>query len=212
MASILTGLVVAILVAVYLVAQPQQAIGWVARFFPPRRRDRVRGVLSDVRSGLLSWLKGRLVSMLIVGVLATGALYLIGVPGALFLGILAGLLEFVPLVGPIVAAVPPLLLAFVSGGPLDILWVLLAYLAIQQIESNILEPLVMEKAVSLHPAAVLVAVTVIGTAFGLLGTILAVPAAVVASIFVEKLWFERIEDEDKHASKGKEGERSRPNA
>lgn len=208
LASVLTGLVVMILVAVYLVAQPQQAVGWVVRFFPPRRRDRAWGVLSDVRSGLLSWLKGRLVSMLVIGVLATGALYLIGVPGALFLGILAGLLEFVPLVGPIVAAVPPLLIAFVSGGPLDVLWVFLAYLAIQQIESNILEPLVMEKAVSLHPAAVLVAVAVIGTAFGLLGTILAVPAAVVASIFIEKLWFERLEKGDGYASQADKGTQS----
>ncbi len=74
-----------------------------------------------------------------------------------------------------VAAVPPLLLAFVSGGSLDVLWVLLAYLAIQQIESNLLEPLVMEKAASLHPAAVLMSVTLLGTAFGILGTILAVP-------------------------------------
>ncbi len=131
--------------------------------------------------------------MAVVGVLSTDALYLIGVPGALFLGILTGLLEFVPLVGPIVAAVPPLLLAFV-GGPLDVLWVLLAYLAIQQIESNLLEPLVMEKAASLHPAPVLVAVTLLGTAFGILGTILAVPTAVIAAILVKKLWFERLEE------------------
>lgn len=92
----------------------------MARLFPPERRDGVLGLLSDVRSGLLSWLKGRLLSMLVVGVLSTAALYLIGVPGELFLSILTGLLEFVPLVGPIVAAVPPLLLAFVGGpGPHD---------------------------------------------------------------------------------------------
>lgn len=188
----LSGLVVAVLVAVYLVAQPEAVVRWVAKFFPPGQRNRVRQVLTNVRSGLLSWLEGRLVSMAVVGALSTGALYLIGVPGALFLGILTGLLEFVPLVGPIVAAVPPLLLAFV-GGPLDVLWVLLAYLAIQQIESNLLEPLVMEKAASLHPAAVLMSVTLLGTAFGILGTILAVPAAVVAAILIRELWFERLE-------------------
>lgn len=74
------------------------------------------------------------------------------------------------------------------------MWVLLAYLAIQQIESNLLEPLVMEKAASLHPAPVLVAVTLLGTAFGILGTILAVPTAVIAAILVKKLWFERLEE------------------
>lgn len=127
------------------------------------------------------------------------------------MGILTGLLEFVPLVGPIVAAIPPLLIAFTLG-PLAVLWVLLAYLGIQQIESNLLEPLAMEEAVSLHPAAVIAAVTVAGAAFGILGTILAVPAAVVAAILIQELWFRRLEDEDKHASKGNEEERSRPSA
>lgn len=83
----------------------------------------------------------------------------------LFLDILAGLLEFMSLVGPIAAAIPPLLLAFASG-PLAALWVLLAYSGIHQIESHLLEPLVMEEAVSLHPAVVVTAVTVVGAAFG----------------------------------------------
>ena len=116
------------------------------------------------------------------------------------MGILTGLLEFVPLVGPIVAAIPPLLLAF-FGGPLDVLLVLAAYLGIQQLESNLIEPVVMEEAVSLHPAAVMAAVAVVGTAFGILGTILAVPIAVVASILVEELWFERLEEGKRLADK-----------
>ncbi len=203
LASFVTGLLIVLLVPLYLVAQPEPAVRFFARLFPPDRRGRVREVLSEVRSGLLSWLKGRLVSMAVVAVLATVALYIIGVPGALFLGILTGLLEFVPLVGPIVAAIPPLLLAFTLG-PLAVLWVLLAYLGIQQIESNLLEPLVMEEAVSLHPAAVVAAVTVVGAAFGILGTILAVPAAVVAAILIQELWFRRREDGNRHTEPKRE--------
>ncbi len=97
-----------------------------------------------------------------------------------------------PLVGPTVAAVPPLLIGFVVS-PTTALWLLLVYVGIQQVESYLVEPLVMEKAVSLHPAAVVVVVTVGSAAFGILGTILAVPATVAATILVEKLWFERLE-------------------
>lgn len=97
---------------------------------------------------------GRLFSMFVVGVLSTVALYLIGIPGALFLGIFSGLVAFVPLIGSIADAVPPLVLAL-AGNPVDALWVVLAYVAIQQIESNLLTPLVMQKAASLHPAVVL---------------------------------------------------------
>jgi len=114
------------------------------------------------------------------------------VPGALFLGAFSGLVAFVPIVGSVVGAVPPLVLAF-AGNPWDVLWVLLAYLAIQQIESNLLTPLVMHKAVSLHPVAVIGSVTVAGAAFGVLGALLAVPAVVVAGILIRRLWFERLE-------------------
>ncbi len=207
LSSVLFGLLVLVLVPLYLVSQPKAAVGWFARFFPPARRGEVWGVLSDVRGGLLRWLLGRLVSMAIIGALATIALYLLGVPGALFLGVLTGLLEFVPLVGPTIAAIPPLLIGF-TVSPLTALWVLLTYVGIQQVESYLVEPLVMEKAVSLHPAAVVVVVTVGGAAFGILGTILAVPAAVAATILIEKLWFERLEDEE--GKEGGERERAGP--
>ncbi len=104
----------------------------------------------------------------------------------------SGLVAFVPIVGSVVGAVPPLILAF-AGNPWDVLWVLLAYVAIQQVESNLLTPLVMQKAVSLHPVVVIASVTVAGAAFGALGALLAVPAAVVAGILVQRLWFERLE-------------------
>jgi predicted PurR-regulated permease PerM len=94
-----------------------------------------------------------------------------------------------------VGAVPPLILAF-ANNPLDALWVLLAYVAIQQIESNLITPLVMQRTVSLHPVVVIATVTVASAAFGILGTLLAVPVSVVAGVFVERLWFRRLEEND----------------
>jgi predicted PurR-regulated permease PerM len=79
---------------------------------------------------------------------------------------------------------------------LDAVWVVLAYVAIQQIESNLLTPLVMQQAVSLHPVVVIVSVTVAGAAFGVLGSLLAVPVSVVAGVLIEELWFKRIENEE----------------
>lgn len=127
--TLVFGLVVSILVPLYLTTSPEPVVGWTLRLFPPNHRLRAREMLSKMRRNLLDWLKGRLISMAVIAVLWTGALYFIGIPGALFLGIFAGLLEFVPYVGPIISTVPPVLLAL-SGDPIDVLWVLLSYLAI----------------------------------------------------------------------------------
>ncbi len=189
----IVGLVAAIFLAVYLAAKPGPVVDWLVRLFPPDRRPRAREILSSSRQRLLEWFKGQLVSMVIVGTLATIALYLIGVPGALLLGILSGLLEFIPYVGPIISAILPALLAYALGKPIDALYVIGAYILIQQAESNLVTPLVMRHAASVHPAAVIVAVTLMGAVFGLLGALLAVPAAVVAGVLIEELWFERLE-------------------
>jgi predicted PurR-regulated permease PerM len=114
------------------------------------------------------------------------------VPGALFLGVFSGLVAFVPLIGSVVGAIPSLVLAL-ADHPLDALWVILAYVAIQQIESNLLTPIVMQRAVSLHPVVVIATVTVASAAFGILSTLLAIPASVVGGVFVERLWFRRLE-------------------
>ena len=194
-ASFLTGLIVVLFVPLYLAAMPDPVERWVVRLFPPGRREKARKVLSESRGSLLGWLGGRLFSMLVVGVLSTIALYVIGIPGALFLGIFSGLVAFVPIIGSVAGAVPPLVLAF-AGNPLDALWVLLAYVVIQQVESNLLTPLVMQRAVSLHPLVVIAAVTVAGAAFGVLGALLAVPASLVAGVLVDELWFQRLEGKE----------------
>jgi predicted PurR-regulated permease PerM len=193
LASLVFGLVVVLFLPLYLAASPEPAVSWALRFFPPASRPRVQEVLSKIRHSLLNWLKGRLLSMAILGTLWTGALYAIGIPGALFLGIFAALLAFVPYFGAVIAAVPPVLLAL-AGDSIDVLWVLLAYVAIQLIESYLLTPLIEGRTTALHPAVVIAAVTLAGSAFGFLGVFLAVPATVVAKVLIEEIWFRRLEE------------------
>lgn len=197
-AAFFTGLIVVLFVPIYLAAMPKPAVNWVLRLFPPDRRGHTLEVLEKSYTSLLQWLYGRVFSMAVVGILSTVALYIIGVPGALLLGVFSGLLAFVPIIGSIVGAIPPLILAL-SGNPVDAIWVLLAYIVIQQIEGSLLTPMVMQKAVSLHPVVVIISVTVAGAAFGVLGSLLAVPAAVVASVLIEELWFKRIEAGERDA-------------
>lgn len=193
--AVVLGSVVVSFIALYLAADPGSVVGWTMRALPAENRRRARHVLAEIRFGLIDYLKGRILSMAIIGALSTAALYVIGLPGALLLGLLAGLLEFIPYFGPTLSVVPPLLLAL-SGDPADALWVLLAYGIIQQVESYLVTPIVMSETTSLHPAVVIASVTVLGAAFGLLGSLLAVPLTVVAKVLVEELWFRRMEEKD----------------
>lgn len=188
----------------YLAASPGPVVDWTVRLFPPDRRTRAREVLSKGRADLLSWFKGQLISMTIIGVLSTTALWLIGISGAVILGILSGILEFVPYVGPVLSAILPALLGLFLGNPIDGLYVIVAYLAIQQIETNIVTPLVMRRAVDVHPAVAIAVVTLLGTFFGLLGAFLAIPIAVVAGVLVKELWFRHLEG-DQEEDKEEEG-------
>src|SRR5690606_20797257 len=125
------------------------------------------------------WLLGTLASMVTVGVLTGGALMLLGLPAAAALGIIAALLEFIPILGPGIAAFPALLVAIAHGGWSEALYVGLIYLAIQQIEGNLIYPLFLRRAVALPPALTVLAVVGAGLLFGLLGLFLATPLLVV---------------------------------
>ena len=121
--------------------------------------------------------------------LTGSALAVLGMPLAMSLGVVAGILEFIPVIGPILAAVPGVLLAF-SKGPEMALYVTLVYIAVQQIESNVITPLVQRWAVRLPPVIGLLAVVACGLLFGVLGVVFAMPIAVVVMVMVKKLYVE----------------------
>jgi predicted PurR-regulated permease PerM len=133
------------------------------------------------------WLKGQAIAMVVVGLLTGLGLWALGMPSALTLGLLAGVLEFIPFAGPIIAAVPAILLALAVSPELA-LWVTLLYVAIQQFEGNLLTPLVQQYAVDLPGAVLLFSLIGFGTLFGTLGVILAAPLAVVTMVLVKRLY------------------------
>lgn len=183
------NLLLVLFLGVYFAADPQLYRNGALRLVPPRRRPQVGRALDDAGSALRKWLVAQVVAMVGVGVLTGVGLGIVGVPLALSLAVLAGLLEFVPVLGPVIAAVPGLLLAF-SHGPTTAFYALLVYIVVQQIESNVITPLVQRWAVRLPPVIGLLAVVAFGVLFGLPGVIFAVPLAVVATVLVKDLYVE----------------------
>jgi predicted PurR-regulated permease PerM len=191
-ASVISYVVVVVIATIYAVAQPKPLVNGFVALFPAGRRQEVRRILRELYETVQRWFVGQLASMLLIGVLSTVALYLIGVPFALLLGIFSGLISFIPFVGPLISVIPPLLLALI-GTPIDALWVVLAYAAIQTIESYLIQPLVMSRAVSLHPAVVMFALLIMGTLFGFVGVLIAVPLVAAIAVLLRELWIERMD-------------------
>ena len=172
---------------IYLAAQPELYRVGLLKLVPKRGRALAADALDASARGLRLWLLGRIVSMAVVGLLTWLGLVLIGVPSALALALLAGLLEFVPFIGPVLSAVPAIILALAESPEMAI-WVALLFLAIQQFEGTVLEPLVQQRAVDMPPALLLFALVAGGLVFGIVGVILAAPLTVVLYIMVKRLY------------------------
>lgn len=183
----LTDFVVVVVAAVYLAADPRPYRRGMAKLFPRDEQERVLDTMSAAAVALRRWFSGQLIDMLAVGLASSIAFWLIGLPSPIGLGIIAGVSNFVPLIGPLVGAIPALLLAFLQD-PITVLWVAGAILAIQQVEGNFLMPIVQQHTVDLPPAVALLSILVFGALFGILGVIFATPLAVLTSELVEKLW------------------------
>jgi predicted PurR-regulated permease PerM len=179
--------VVVLVAGVYMAAQPAWYRSGALKLLPPGRRDAVNAALDQSGDALRQWLKAQLVSMLAVGVLTGLGLWVLGVPSALVLGLLAGVLEFIPLAGPVLAAIPALLLALT----VDVntaLWAAGLMILIQQLEGNVIQPLVQRYAVQLPPALFLFALLGFAAMFGAVGIILAAPLTVVVYVLIKRLY------------------------
>ena len=175
----------------YLAARPEIYVEGVIRLFPPRRRRQAGELLAEIGHILQRWLVGQLAAMVAVGTLTYIGLTILGVPLALGLAVLTGLLEFVPYIGPVVAAIPALLIAFTEDATLA-LWVLGLYLLVQGAESYLITPLVQQRAVYLPPALLILVQVLMGVLFGFLGILLATPLAAVALVAVKRLYVEGV--------------------
>lgn len=172
---------------IFLAADPRPYRNGLLVLFPKRIRPEVAAALDDSGRALSRWLLGTLVSMVVVGLMSMTVLWLLKVPAFLALGLIAGLSQFLPLIGPLLSAVPAMLLGL-TVSPLTPVWVGLSYFGISTIESNFLTPLIQKRAVSLQPALMLFAVLAGGLLFGLLGALLALPLTVVIAVFVIRFY------------------------
>ncbi|MBA3577270.1 MAG: AI-2E family transporter [Sphingomonas sp.] len=183
----ITDMLVVIFAGIYLATQPHFYRTGAIKLVPPIRRKVAAETMLESERALRLWLGGQAVAMVVVGLLTGVGLWFLGMPSALVLGLLAGLLEFIPFAGPIIAAIPAVLLAL-AVGPEMALWVAGLYLAIQQFEGNLLTPLVQQYAVDLPGVVLLFSLIGFGTLFGTLGVILAAPLAVVMMVLVKRLY------------------------
>lgn len=179
--------IVVIFAGIYLATQPNFYRVGMIKLVPPSRRKIAAEAMLESERALRLWLKGQAVAMLVVGLLTGFGLWLLGMPSFLVLGLMAGVLEFIPFAGPIIAAVPAILIALAVSPELA-LWVTLLYVAVQQFEGNLLTPLVQQYAVDLPGAVLLFSLIGFGTLFGTLGVILAAPLAVVTMVLVKRLY------------------------
>jgi len=186
------GLVV-LIATVYMVIRPEPWVEGFVSLFPAGWRQRAREVLWEMYHAVQRWFIGQLAAMTFIAVFWAVSLWAIGVPFALLLGILSGLISFVPYVGATVSVVLPALLALISE-PFTLVYVILAFVVIQQIEGNILQPLLMSRAVDLHPALVVFAILTMGTLFGIVGVFVAVPLVAALQVLVRELWVRKMDD------------------
>jgi predicted PurR-regulated permease PerM len=209
----LGGMLLILFVAIFIAVDTRTYQAGLMHLFPHEARPRAREVLGATGAMLRRWLLTQSISMVLVGVLTGGVLLAMGIEAAIALGIIAGILEFVPIVGPIMAAVPAIAMGFLDG-PEKALYVALAYVVIQQVESNILQPLLMQKGLKLPPVLTIFTQGVLSLVFGFMGLVVAVPMLAAIIVPIKMLYVRDVvgdevklpgEESGKRGNGGKDG-------
>lgn len=186
-----SGIVLVLFLSIYIGAAPGVYRRGMLALVPVHARDRWAEVLSTAGSSLRRWLTTQLIAMMAIGVVTTGVLLVLGVRAAVPLGILAGLLEFVPTVGPILSAIPSIAMAFVDS-PQKAAAVAAAYIGIQFLENHLLIPLLMKEGVDVPPVLTILTQAAMAIAFGIVGLFIAVPLLVLTMVMVKMLYVEDV--------------------
>jgi len=183
----LEAVVIVVISGAYIAAQPQHYREGLIWLFPPRAHARAAAVIDGIGEALRLWLLGQLIEMVLIGALSTFAVWVIGVPSPLALGLIAGVGEFIPYLGPFLAAIPAILVA-ITKSPEATLWTAIAYFAIHQIEGNLVVPLIQRRMVMIPPAVMLLGIVSITYLFGMVAIIFAAPIVVVIFAAVSLLY------------------------
>jgi predicted PurR-regulated permease PerM len=171
---------------IFLAAQPDLYRRGLMRLLPPRLRPWTDSLLDETGSRLRQWLIAQLIAMISIGVLVGAGLSVIGVPAPLALGLFAGLVEFIPVAGPIIGAIPALLIALLHGVHMAG-YVLALFVLVQQFEGHVLLPLVQQRFATLPPVVTIFALMGFAVLFGWVGVLLAVPLAVAGAVLLKHL-------------------------
>lgn len=188
-ASILTGFVILLFVILFYAIAPDFYFRGALHLVPPSRREHAREVLHEVSDALRQWVIARLIAMVVVGIVVAVTLSIIGVRAAILLGTIAFFLELIPFFGPILAAIPAIGMALVDS-PQKALIVLVAFLIIEQLEGNLLTPLLLENRADVPPLVTVIAVPAFALVLGLIGALIAEPVMAAVQVLVRKLWVE----------------------
>ncbi len=186
-ANFLEAVVIVVISGIYIAAQPGLYRKGLIQLFPPRTHARAAEFIDGIAEALRLWLLGQLLQMILIGLLAMAAVWLIGVPSPLALGLIAAVGEFIPYLGPILAAIPALLVA-ITKSPETALWTLLAYLVIHQIEGQVIGPLIQRHMLFIPPAVMLLGIVAITYLFGMIAVVFAAPIAVAVFAGVNLLY------------------------
>lgn len=186
-AGTVAGLLLVFISAIYILANPKPLAEGFKRSLRPDLRPRAEAAAQRLAAQIRAWSHGILIGMLVIFALTWAGLSVIGIGYAFLFALIAGLLEAVPVLGPVLSAVPPTVVALIEN-PILAVWVLALFVVIQQFEGNVLIPIVMSRQLSLHPVTVIFAILVMGGLFGIVGIFLATPAAAAAGIVYDELY------------------------
>ena len=191
----ITGALVIFFVGLYAAYDPDLYRNGLVKMTSKRNRSRYEEVLGQTRTALGQWLMGRFMSMAVVGIATAIALWILGVPLPLSLGVLAAFLTFIPNIGPLLAAIPQMLLA-VNLGTQTVIYVLVFNVALQMVESYLITPMIQRHEVSLPPVLTIASQLIMGVWAGIIGVMMAAPLVVVAMVVIQMLYLhDRLGDE-----------------
>jgi predicted PurR-regulated permease PerM len=187
--TLLTGALVIVFLGILFAFDPTSYRESLVLLVKQSYRVRTRAVMDEMGNVMRLWLVGQLIRIILMTLCVWIALYLIGLPGPFVLGLQAGLSNFIPYLGPIVAAIPIALVAMPLGGSL-LIWAVVVYTIIQSIEGYVIGPLIQRQAVEIPPAWTLVAIVLLGALFGVMGIALAMPLVAIGRVAIIRFYVE----------------------
>lgn len=193
--GVLGDMYVILFIGIFFTVSPRLYKNGLVKMVPPRGREKAKDIVERLGTNLQKWLKGKLFAMLVVFILTAIGLVVLGIPMWLALALVAGMLNFIPNFGPILAMIPAVLVALLIG-PATAGLVAGLYILIQVIESNFITPLVQNKLINIPPALIIIAQLLVGTISGGWGIILATPLMLIVMILVKELYLKRMENEN----------------